>query len=144
LHQDALQQAIRLELGLMQTPHLVQNTATLLLERSNHTEELLPAGTSILTVFHQYGQELLILGKPGAGKSTMLYEIALDLVERAEQDETHPLPIYLPLSSWAQKRQNLQEWIAQQSAQLYDVPQDIVRGWIEDRRLLPLLYACKE
>jgi hypothetical protein len=55
LHQDALQQAIRLELGLMQTPHLVQNTATLLLERSNRTEELLPAGTSILTVFHQYG-----------------------------------------------------------------------------------------
>jgi hypothetical protein len=144
LHHDALQQAIRLELGLAQMPHAVQNATTLLLERSNHTEELLPAGTSILTVFHHCGQELLILGKPGAGKSTMLYEIALDLMERAERDETHPLPIYLPLSSWAHKRLVFQEWLAQQSAQLYNIPVDVARGWIENKRLLPLLDGLDE
>ncbi|HBE28467.1 MAG TPA: hypothetical protein DDW25_06195, partial [Ktedonobacter sp.] len=45
----------------------------------------------------------LLLGAPGTGKSTALCELAHELLLRAEQDPTHPLPVIVNLSSWATK-----------------------------------------
>lgn len=61
----------------------------------------LPSHASIADAYNLAQQELLILGEPGAGKSTLLLELAHHLVEQAEQDVSQPLPVLLPLSSWA-------------------------------------------
>jgi hypothetical protein len=37
--------------------------------------------------------------------------LARDLIERAEQDEGHPIPVVFNLSSWAEKQRPLQEWL---------------------------------
>ena len=108
-----------MELGLADKSDAVQNAAHLLLRMERSTEELLPAGASIKQAYDETAHELLILGEPGAGKSTLLLDLAQKLVSQAEQDETHLLPVILPLSSWAAKRQPLQEWIAEQTAQIY-------------------------
>ncbi len=56
---------------------------------------------SISQVFDAVGGELLILGAPGSGKTTMLLELTRDLLARARQDATHPLLVVFNLSSWA-------------------------------------------
>ncbi len=113
---QSLQGAAWLELGLAHQPEAVQNAATLLLRLSHRAEQLLPPGTSITQVYKEAAHELLILGEPGVGKSTLLLHLAQQLVERAEQDNAQPLPILLPLTSWAVARPTFQDWLAEQVA----------------------------
>jgi len=122
LMSQSLQGATWLELGLADKPGAVQNAANLLLRIPNRTDQLLTSGTSITQAYDEAEHELLILGEPGAGKSTQLLNLAQQLLIQAEQDETHPLPVILPLSSWAIKRPRLEDWIAEQLAEIYDVP----------------------
>jgi hypothetical protein len=42
-----------------------------------------------------------LLGAPGAGKSTTLRKLALDLAVRAQKDQDAPLPILAPLGNWS-------------------------------------------
>src|SRR6266496_1700093 len=108
LLEQSLEGAAWVELGLTQKPDAVLTTAHLLLRLPDQPERDLPPGTSILRVYRQVQGELLVLGKPGAGKSTLLLSLAQQLVEEAEDDTSLPLPVILPLSSWAIKRQPLQ------------------------------------
>ncbi len=108
---QSLQGFAWLELGLAHRPNAVQNAATLLLRQSNQPERMLPSGTSIVQVYEEAKQELLILGEPGTGKSTLLLQLAQHLVEQAEQDRTNPLPAIIPLSSWAVKRPRMEDWL---------------------------------
>src|SRR5262249_26822388 len=111
---QSLQGAAWLELGLASKPDAVQNAANLILRVGSCPEQPLPPGTSITQVYDEAEHELLILGEPGAGKSTLLLDLAQQLLVRAEQDEAHPLPVILPLSTWAVKRSALENWMAEQ------------------------------
>ena len=141
---DSLQNAAWLELELASKPDAVQNVSALLLRTPNQPERLLPAGTSIVEVYEQANHELLILGEPGTGKSTLLLRLAQHLVEQAEQDVTCPLPIYLPLSSWAVKRLPLHEWLGEQFHLMYDVPRRLSQHWVREEAMLLLLDGLDE
>src|SRR5947209_3165804 len=144
LMRQSLQGITGLELGLTQKPAAVQNLVTFLRQFSHRTEQHLPSGTSILQAYDEAAHELLILGEPGSGKSTLLLDLALHLVERAETNVTHPLPIIVPLSSWAVKRPPLEIWLCDQLTQLYDVPHQISKQWVEEDGILPLLDGFDE
>jgi predicted NACHT family NTPase len=70
-------------------------------------------GTSLVSVYEEAGQKLLLLGEPGAGKSTLFLELACELVELAEQDQSQWLPVIVPLSSRANKQQPMEWWLAE-------------------------------
>jgi transcriptional regulator with XRE-family HTH domain len=144
LMSQSLQGAAWLELGLTHKPDAVQNAANLLLRMQRGTGQDLPADTSIVEVYDAAEHELLILGEPGAGKSTLLLDLAQKLVVRAEQDETHPLPVILPLSTFAVKRLKFEDWIAEQMAEIYDVPRTVVAQWVREDAILPLLDGLDE
>jgi NACHT domain/TIR domain len=144
LMSQSLQGATWLELGLSERPDAIQNAANLLLRVENRLERPLPPGISITKAYDEAEHELLILGEPGAGKSTLLLDLAQQLLVRAEQDETHPLPVILPLSTWAVKRLALQDWMAEQISQIYDVPSGVCTEWVRDARILPLLDGLDE
>ncbi len=144
LMSQSLQGAAWLELGLAHNPDAVQNATTLLLRQSNQPERLLPPGTSIVQVYEEANHELLILGEPGVGKSTLLLRLAQHLVEQAEQDAARPLPVILPLSSWAVKRPLLDDWLGEQLSLIYDVPSQISRQWVHQEQVLPLLDGLDE
>ncbi len=144
LMSQSLEGAAWLELGLASVPQAVQNATNLLLHVENKAAQHLPAGASIKDAYDEAEHELLILGEPGAGKSTLLLGLAQQLVVRAEQDKVHPLPVILPLSSWAVKRPPLQDWIAEQLAQIYDVPRKLSVQWVEEDHVLPLLDGLDE
>ena len=141
---SSLQGAVQLELGLASRLTAISNAASLSLRLPDQPDRPFPPHTSIVEAYEQAQHELLILGEPGAGKSTLLLELAHYLVEQAEQDETHPLPVLLPLSTWAVKRSPLQEWLIDQFALLYDVPRKLSRQWIEAELVLPLLDGLDE
>jgi hypothetical protein len=136
---QSLQGAARLTLGLNEQPDAVQHHTGLLFRAPRQPERLLPQGTTIAQVFEKAGQQLLILGEPGAGKSTLLLELARYLMERAEQDEQIPMPVIIPLSSWAVKRLPLIGWLRDQLALLYDVPRQLSVEWMRTNQVLPLL-----
>ena len=144
LMSQSLQGAAWLDLGISSRPDAVQNAAHLLLHIAHRTEQYLPPGTSITQTYDDAEHELLILGEPGAGKSTLLLNLAQKLLLRAEQDPMHPLPVILPLSSWAVKRPKLEDWIAEQLAQIYDVPRKLSAQWVEEDSILPLLDGFDE
>src|SRR5260370_22127962 len=104
LWEQSLQGASLIALGLTKKPDAVEHHTSLLFLSRQQPERPLPPGTSIVQAYEEAGQELLILGALGPGKSTLLLDLARHLVERPEQDVGRPLPVVVPLSSWAGKR----------------------------------------
>jgi GTPase SAR1 family protein len=142
---DSLQEVAWIELDLAVRPGAVENTANLILHREDQTESLLPAGTSILQVYQDANQQLLLLGEPGVGKSTLLYHLGRHLVIEAGQQPTHPLPFLFPLSSWAEQRLPLDDWMVEQlCSPLYLVPREVSQQWVQGEQILPLLDGLDE
>ncbi len=107
-------------------------------------EQALPAGTTIVNAYDQAGSGLLILGEPGTGKSTLLYDLAQALLSRAEQNEHHRLPIILNLSSWATKQLPLEEWLVEELQLRYFIPSQLSQRWVQQAKLLLLLDGLDE
>ena len=106
----------------------------------------LPPETKILDVFERSDIQgkLLILGDPGAGKTTTLLDLAQGLVERAIADPTAPIPVIFTLSSWKDPKQLMKDWLIAELKSKYGVRIDIGKKWIEDKQLLPLLDGLDE
>jgi transcriptional regulator with XRE-family HTH domain/DNA polymerase III delta prime subunit len=140
----SLQQIAWIELGLAVMPDAVQNATNRLLRLSGQCAQPLPPDISILEVYESSDRELLILGEPGAGKSTLLLHLARTLVQQAEQEETQPLPVILNLSTWAERKPALQDWMSGQMALIYDVSPHLSSQWVRNGHVLPLLDGLDE
>ena len=121
----------RILLGLSERPDAVARPLDLLVQRPDQGERPLPPGMQVVEVFDAMEQALLILGAPGSGKTTLLLELARDLLDRAEHDPTHPIPVVFPLSTWAESRRPLAEWLVDELNLRYDVPRKIGQAWVE-------------
>jgi TIR domain/NACHT domain len=142
--EQSLHQMARVELGLETRPEAVPHPWELLVQPPEQAPRPLPSGVGITAVFDQLGQALLILGAPGAGKTTMLLELARDLLDRADRDPEHPIPVVFHLSSWAMRRQSLERWLVEELHDRYDVPRAIGRAWVRNEQVLPLLDGLDE
>ena len=141
---QSLHEAARLELHLQERPDALVNPWRLQVQELNRPPQSLPAGTSIAQVYDGADGELLILGEPGAGKTTLLLELARALLDRAEADEHHRIPVVFQLSSWAEKRLPLSEWLVEELWTKYQVPHKIGQSWMVSGQLLPLLDGLDE
>lgn len=142
--EQSLHGAALIELGMEYKPEAVQYPWSTVLQRPDQPAQSLPSGTKTVEVFDQVNGELLILGAPGSGKTTMLLDLARDLIARADQDETLPIPVVFNLSSWAEKRPLLAEWLVDELRFRYDVPKKIATSWVKDDYVLPLLDGLDE
>jgi stage III sporulation protein SpoIIIAA len=81
LYEAAIKQSLwgiaRVDLGLSRTFEATIHPALLVSYRPAGAREEIAPGTPIITIYDKAGDGLLILGKPGAGKSMLLYELAL-------------------------------------------------------------------
>lgn len=96
---------------------------------------------------------LLILGTPGAGKTTALLELAQDLIQRAQQQPGYPIPVVFELSNWKDNSQtsakqpsitSFAQWLATDLKFRHNVPKAMTRKWIKTGQLLPLLDGLDE
>ena len=133
---------IRQELRMR--PDLVVNPFYESVQESNQPPRNLPPQTSIVQVYDQANGRLLILGEPGAGKTILLLELARDLLDRADADETSPLPVVFHLSSWAGKRQPLADWLVEELKSKYCVQEELARASIAANDLVVLLDGLDE
>lgn len=141
LHTNAL-----IELGLEERSSAVAHPLSYPEEMPDVPKQALPEGTSATEVFNQLGEgrTLLILGEPGSGKTITLLKLAKDLVARTQEDLSQPLPIIFNLSSWAKKRQSIEEWLVQELQRNYQVPKTWSKPWVKNQDLLLLLDGLDE
>ena len=131
-----------LDLGMKENPDTVSYPWMI---KRESTQQTLTSSMSMLNIFQEIGlgRSLLILGTPGSGKTTMLLELTRQLVERARQNETEPIPIVFNLASWTEK-QTLAEWLAAQLNDIYYVPKKTAPVWVKQNKLLLLLDGLDE
>ncbi|MBD1922988.1 protein kinase [Microcoleus sp. FACHB-831] len=141
LHGKAL-----IELGLSEQLDAIERPWGLVWETPDLSQQPLPPGTKIIDKFDELGagRTLLILGDPGSGKTTTLLELARDLITRAEQHISQPIPVVFNLSSWAGDKQTIAAWLVQELNTKYQVSQEIGQTWIKDQVIILMLDGLDE
>ena len=88
--------------------------------------------------------KLLILGEPGAGKTTELLSLSKNLIQRAVEHENVPIPIIFELSSW-KDNQAISDWLVEQLVDTYKgIPKRVAERWIDKQQVIPLLDGLDE
>jgi hypothetical protein len=76
-------------------------------------DELAGGGNHLVTVLAQVPTgRLVVLGEPGAGKTTLMVRLVLDLL--ASRASGAPVPVLASLASWNPSEQDLHNWLADQ------------------------------
>ncbi|GAA4624383.1 hypothetical protein GCM10023196_024300 [Actinoallomurus vinaceus] len=101
----------------------------------------------IRELYEYAGEELVLLGNAGMGKSTQLAELARVLVTEALDELTKrsgegqglaPIPLLVGLATY--RGQEFEDWLVAETHRSYDgVPKTLIRAWLDDDRVLPIL-----
>ena len=134
-----------IELGMDHRPDLLRNPWDLLVATPDQDEPRpLPPGTPVADVVSRH-RGLLVLGAPGAGKTTVLLDLLEHLLAVARNDPAAPIPVMFQLSTWGRSHRPIAEWlVAELSGPLYGVPRDIAEHWVAEERVLPLMDGLDE
>ncbi len=133
-----------LELGLDWKDSAVEHPWDRIVVAANRPIQTLSRGDSITGVFGAAQNTLLVLGEPGAGKTTTLLELARDLIRRARGSAVEPAPVVLALSTWTGTQSKFSDWIVVELGLRYQVPKRIAQAWLDDARLVLLLDGLDE
>ncbi|MFB8793700.1 MAG: CHAT domain-containing protein [Microcoleus sp.] len=146
LLEKSLHGRLRIELDLEERLDAIAHPWGMVWETPEQLRRKLDPGTRIIDVFERMGMggALLILGEPGAGKTTSLLEFAEDRIAHAEQDITLPIPVVFNLSTWRGGRQTLFDWLVEELWGKYRVSKALSKDWISREKLLPLLDGLDE
>ncbi|WP_061298982.1 NACHT domain-containing protein [Herbidospora cretacea] len=111
-----------------------------------------PAGATPLDVYNRLDGSMLILGAPGAGKTTMILELAEALLSRANLPRA-PLPVVVELADWAVGERTffgtsapleLRTWLLRRIDSLYGIGDGVTDSWLADGRVALLLDGFDE
>lgn len=115
----SLHKELPIQLDKETYPSCVQPISVENIKVDNRQSEDLPKNTSLVDVFFKFKGKLLILGAPGAGKTTEMLKIAEKLVDDAGSDCNKPIPIWLDLSSWKNENQTFTQWVVAKISSKY-------------------------
>jgi len=133
-----------IDLGLRSQSDAIEQPWAGIVDSTVFDDLELSKATSIGTVFENNDRALLILGNPGAGKTTVLLLLARDLIARVREDSRQPIPVVLNLVSWEATQNPLADWIVNELTAKYQIPRQIGRKWLDDDQLILLLDGFDE
>jgi len=113
-------------------------------ESTKRSAPMPPAALSFLEIFDRSDGWMLILGTPGAGKTTTIYELASKLRTRAEQNNDEYLPVVFTLDSWDGTHKSLEQWLISKFKPTYDIKPEIGAYWLTHDKLIIMLDALDE
>lgn len=138
----SLETIAAIELGFLERTEAV--SVPMRRRRVDEAPRDFPRGTRLSAIYDldESERRLLLLGEPGSGKTTQLLHLAEELLDRATQDPSAPVPVYLSLSAgeWhgivvsARRRTELPEairWFSEQISDKYQIPAARVVTWLE-------------
>ena len=82
----------------------------------------------------------VLLGRPGAGKTTTLFRLAADLIDEAYQDTDAAVPLLVRLGLWTKSAESFTAFLARQADELGDT----LAGRLETGRIALLLDGLNE
>lgn len=141
--EESLHGAELIDLAMATRDNALLNSRAPGWEQGDAFDQPLPIGTPISQVFDAARGALLILGEPGAGKTTTLLQLVTDLVQRVERDGDHPIPVVFSLATW-QNGRSLPEWIADELSSNYEVPRKLGQAWLDNGAIIALLDGLDE
>ena len=143
---QSLHNAILIRLDMAEQRSQVSRPWDSELRTADQNAKPLPPDTPIAEVFDRrdVGGKLLVLGNPGAGKTTTMLDLAAALVQRANADPDEPIPVMVNLSSWQNPKQPFADWLLNELKLKYGVSQKLGQTWLSDKKLLPLLDGLDE
>ncbi len=98
----------------------------------------------IAAICDELGYSFLILGDPGAGKTTTMLSLVRELISRAENDPGLSIPVVFNLSSWTGRSQALFDWLIDELGTKYGIPKRIAHSWLERSQLRLFLDGLDE
>jgi tRNA A37 threonylcarbamoyladenosine biosynthesis protein TsaE len=104
---------------------------------------LLPS-SQILSLFQQTNQELLMIGDPGSGKTTLALRLVAELRIQAVQDPHAPVPVLLRIASWSSLGSPLRDWLAEELSERYGMPLMIANLLVDQGALICVLDGLDE
>lgn len=152
-----LVEQVRVALSLDERPESVRQP-THLVQRVSGDEFQLSADLTIADVFQQMNESMLILGAPGAGKTTQLLDLAAALIDQARSARDPAVPVVVDLADWsaflrggpARRRASPQDkyafdaWLVAYLDERYKIPPGVGRRWLAENRLMLLLDGLDE
>jgi len=143
---QSLHNAVWINLGKEEQPEQVKRPGSSDIRIGNQPSEPIPDSQTILEVFdrEEIAGNLLVLGNPGAGKTTTMVDLAKALIERAEQDADYPIPVLFNLSTWKDDKQSIRDWLVFEVKLKYRIRKDIAAKWVDEAKLLPMLDGLDE
>ncbi|MGH3779115.1 MAG: NACHT domain-containing protein [Pseudonocardiaceae bacterium] len=104
----------------------------------------------VVDVFDQVpSRRLVVLGKPGAGKTVLTLRFTLDLLKRRQPGD--PVPVIFSMASWHPGQQSLHAWLSERLAVDYPAlgapaPSGSTWAWelVHAGRVLPVLDGLDE
>jgi hypothetical protein len=98
----------------------------------------------IASLCDELGGSFLILGVPGAGKTTIMLSLVREFIARCENDPGLNIPIVFNLSSWTDRSQRLFDWLIDELATKYGIPKKIGHSWLQQSQLRVFLDGLDE
>jgi predicted NACHT family NTPase len=120
-----------IRLGMEVQPEQVSRPWDSDVKIGNKPAEPIPSDWDISRVFDETQGKLLILGNPGAGKTTMMLELAQCLCTCAKKPD-FPIPVLFNLSNWKDDRQSIRDWLVAELNEKYGARKDIGESWISN------------
>ncbi|MBZ6476723.1 NACHT domain-containing protein [Streptomyces griseocarneus] len=138
----SLEYTVRVELDLSDRPDSVTDPWTPIRLRSAEGNRRFPLGTPLVQLYREeYDQRLLVLGAPGAGKTTQMLELTRDLLTAASDPGT-PVPVPLLLSRWPGT--SLEAWVLRELESLYRIDRAVARQFLEHGDITLILDGLDE
>ncbi len=134
----------RIEMDLEDRPDLIERPWDPILPSVNHSRRILGSSVPLDQVFDQSNGMLLILGEPGAGKTTALLTLTEALIKRAKENPEVRIPVVLHLSFWPGKLPDLDRWLVNELKVRYTLPEDVSWEWLKNGQFTFILDGLNE
>mgnify|MGYP001405785566 CR=1 FL=1 len=143
---QSLFEAVLIALGWQHSPESVEMRPwSMKAGRPDEDGTLVPPDQGIAALFDQSDGALVILGEPGAGKTTMLLSLTQELLNRQKAENAyHLVPIVFNLSSWKGNEPSLDDWLVGALDSYYDVGETVARFLVEHGELALMLDGLDE